>query len=478
MQNASRYHSVHYSLLLAGCLAVGITAGCKQPPPAAPAAKTAPLRVIVVDDAPLAKTLAREWLAHTESQLDIVEVTTDKAAAAQQLPADVVIYPPGLIGSLAKADLLLPLDESLLNDPEYARDDISPLLRSQLTTWGRRTVAVPLGSPQMVLFYRADLLAQQKLQPPQTWEEYQKVVEAFRTKPADVAIDDKAWQATAEPLAAGSGGELLLARAASTAVHRDQLSPLMNLDSLEPLIAGPPFVRALEQLVAASPADAHLDKLLSPAACYAKFLAGECALAITWPMMLEQAPATMLKPEQIGLALLPGSQEMFNPTSQSWEPLAADDSAHAPFLSGNGRMASVSRASAQPRAATQFLLWLSGPKLSGRIASHSATTVPFRTSHLRNADAWQPPQPVAHLTQYGELLATAQDNPRRLVAPRIPGSGQYLAALDQAVIAAVSQEKSAADALASAADEWNKITAERGRTSQQRALRRSLGLSD
>jgi len=55
---------------------------------------------------------------------------------------------------------------------------------------------------------------------------------------------------------------------------------------------------------------------------------------------------------------------------------------------------------------------------------------------------------------------------------------QYLAALDQAVASAVSQEKSAADALTSAAEEWNKITETLGRSKQQRALRRSLGLID
>ena len=476
MQTASRYHC--FQLISLGFLALLFIAGCKQPAPAPPAATEEPLRVIVVDDAPLAKTLAREWLAHTESQLDVVEVTADKAAHAQQLPADVVIYPPVLIGSLADADLLLPLDEDSLGGPEYARDDIYPHIRSQLLTWGKRTVAVPLGSPQFVLLFRADLLAKQKLRPPETWAEYQKVADAFRMKPVEVTADDQAWQATAEPLAAGSGGELLLARAAASAVHRDQLSPLMSLDSLEPLIAGPPFVRALEALVASQPADRKEQKLLTPADCYAKFQAGECVLAITWPTMFAQPPATMLRPEQIGLSLLPGSSEVFNPAAKQWEAIAAADSAHVPFLNSAGRVASVSRASAQPRVATQFLLWLSGPKLSGRIASHSATTVPFRTSHFQNANTWQPPTPVALLAQYGELITTTQENPRRLVSPRIPGSMQYLAALDQAVASAVSQEKSAADALTSAAEEWNKITETLGRSKQQRALRRSLGLID
>ncbi|QDU31508.1 Bacterial extracellular solute-binding protein [Anatilimnocola aggregata] len=468
----------HYRLAACGLLSLLAIWGCRKPDPVQPPNSTAqvPLRVIVVDDAPLAATMQREWLAHTENQLEVASVTAEQAATAQQLPADVVIYPPGLVGQFAASDLILPLDEQQLSTPEFARDDIDPLLRSQLTTWGRRTVAVPLGSPQLVLFYRADLLAQHKLEPPQTWEEYQALVDKFQAKPAEVTTADDNWQATAEPLAAGWAAELLLARAASAAVHRDQLSPLFTLENCDPLITGPPWVRACEQLVAAHSKAG--DTLLTPADCYAKFQAGECALAITWPMLLTEAPPSMLKPEQIGLALLPGSREMFNPESQAWESLRDGESLHVPVLGSSGKLASVTRASPQPRAATQFLLWLSGPRMSGRIAAHSAETTPFRTSHFRDAGPWQPPQPVALLPQYGELLLAEQSQPRRLISPRIPGRKEYLAALDRAVLAAVMKETSPTDALTTAGDEWQKITATRGADSQQRALRRSLGLID
>jgi hypothetical protein len=53
---------------------------------------------------------------------------------------------------------------------------------------------------------------------------------------------------------------------------------------------------------------------------------------------------------------------------------------------------------------------------------------------------------------------------------------EYLAALDAAVVQAVAGEKSAADALAGAADEWKKITAKIGLVNQRRALHYDLGL--
>ena len=80
--------------------------------------------------------------------------------------------------------------------------------------------------------------------------EYAASLDMFAEKPNAVGDDVKAWQPTAEPLATGWAARLLLARAAASALHRDQLSPLWNLDNFAPLITGPPWVRALEELAA------------------------------------------------------------------------------------------------------------------------------------------------------------------------------------------------------------------------------------
>lgn len=481
MNDLRRYFALPAAGLMLGCV-LAISAGCPQPPPPASPANAAaktPLRVMVVDDPPLATALAREWLAHTETKVELVEVTAEKAAAASQLPVDVVIYPPALLGQFATADLLLPLAENALSDPAYARDEILPVLKSVETTWGRRTVAVPLGSPQLVLLYRADLLARQNLQPPKTWQEYAAAVKEFANQPESLQPEVEHWQPTAEPLAAGWAARLLLARAAASALHRDQMSPLWKLEKLEPLIAGPPWVRALEQIVADNRVEGEEQRLLSPTECFAKFQAGECAFAIGWPGSAEKSSAAKLKAAQIGVTQLPGSAEVFQPTTELWEPIAADESTHVPLLSSSGRVASVTRASAQPQVATQFVLWLSGPTVSGRVAAVSSATTVFRTSHFRSGGTWQAPATAqAPLSAYGELLFAQPEAGRRFVLPRIPGEQEYLAALDAAVLSAVQGAQPAATALQQAADEWQAITQRRGVSAQQRALRRSLGLSD
>ena len=62
----------------------------------------------------------------------------------------------------------------------------------------------------------------------------------------------RAWCGTIEPLAPGWAGLVLLARAAPYAKHRDNYSALFDIETMEPLVAGPPFVQALEELVAAA----------------------------------------------------------------------------------------------------------------------------------------------------------------------------------------------------------------------------------
>ena len=99
-------------------------------------------------------------------------------------------------------------------------------------------MAVPFGSPVFCCYYRADLLEKLGRKPPQTWTEYEELAKLLRRtqKPAGGA----AWCGTIEPLVPGWAGLVLLARAAAYAKHRDNYSALFNIETMEPLVAGPP----------------------------------------------------------------------------------------------------------------------------------------------------------------------------------------------------------------------------------------------
>ncbi len=115
------------------------------------------------------------------------------------------------------------------------------------TAWGEQTYAVPLGSPVFVCFYRPDVFEKLGRKPPQTWIDYQRLVNFFVEGDKSNA-SSKAPQSlpveygTLEPLAPGWAGNVLLARAAAYAKHRDYYSTLFDKESLEPRITAEPFV--------------------------------------------------------------------------------------------------------------------------------------------------------------------------------------------------------------------------------------------
>ena len=165
---------------------------------------------------------------------------------------------------------------------------------------------------------------------------------------------------TVEPLARGWAGLVLLARAAAYAKERDNYTTLFDEKTLEPAIAGPPFVRALEELVAAAklgPAE-QLD--FDPAAVRAEFWKGNTAMAISWPTgarTLTPGPS----PEKVegrippaGFAELPGATEVYRTSSKSWEPRSDDAGQCVPLLGVAGRMGVVPAKANMPTPRSSF----------------------------------------------------------------------------------------------------------------------------
>ncbi len=181
----------------------------------------------------------------------------------------------------------MPLEREALADVQFARRDLFPLQQSGEVRWGREIYGVPFGSPQLTVFYRKDLFEPLGLSPPATWTEYQQLAAQLadrETVSSHISLpEDGAWHAVVEPLAAAWSGKLLLTRAAAYARHRSQFSTLFDARTMEPLIAGPPFVKALSELVAAAKLGPSNATSMGPAEARREFTAGRCAMALSWP---------------------------------------------------------------------------------------------------------------------------------------------------------------------------------------------------
>jgi multiple sugar transport system substrate-binding protein len=475
-----------FGALLSGCAGESKTASDS----AATTPREVELRLLVVDDPALAAAIDRvkgEWKARSGATVSIAQAAAvDLASADSPSPsADAVIYPSWLLGTLAQRGWLAPLPGGYAQNRELAWSDTFELSQVAETRWGQAVMAVPLGSPVFTCYYRLDLFERFRRQPPRTWEEYHELAKFFgRRENLEGAAPpaDAAWHGCAEPLAKGWAGRMLLARAAAYVRHRDHYSTLFKIDTMEPLVAGAGFVRALEELVADAKLGPADPLALDPDAAREEFMKGRCALAVSWPA--HAASSTVGEPAEeqppLGFVELPGSTAVYNFALASWENRRADENIRVPLLCVSGRLGSVSAEAAQRDGAFRLLAWLSGNDWGSKIgatSSASPATTLYRRSQLRAPMPWVDAGTDAQAArQYATSIRDALSRQAYLFALRMPGNENYLAALDAAVAEAVRGEATAAGALAKAAAEWTKITDALGRDAQRKAYRQSLGL--
>jgi len=474
--------------LLAGACCLLLLTGCPGPDSdsddsSGRLAMVGTLRLAVVDDPALARAIERqraEWQGQTGADFEVEELTLEQLADAGRIPADAIICPSHQLGALAAKDWLVPVPESLRKADRGQWPEIFSLLRTREAVWGSQVLGVPFGSPVFVCYYRADLLEKLDRRPPETWKEYQKLAEllANRQKLGEAAPpDESAWHGAIEPLGPGWAGQVLLARAAAYATHPENYSTLFQVDTMTPLVDGPAFVRALEELVAVA-ADGPAEQLsYDPAAVRKAFWEGRCGLALAWPSAAGSDSMTASEGLRVGFAEMPGSAAVYDFVDQAWERRGKDRDPHVPLLGIAGRLGTVTRRSKWPEATCQLLLWLTDDERCVDVCTASPATTLFRPSHLETAAAWaEPPVRPAEAGEYAALTQTTLTRQQRLFAVRIPGRSEYLDALDKAVHRAVRGEQKPKDALAAAAAQWEEITDRLGRQHQSEAYYRSLGL--
>jgi multiple sugar transport system substrate-binding protein len=253
------------------------------------------------------------------------------------------------------------------------------------------------------------------------------------------------------------------------------------------------MVRALQELAAAAKLGPAEQLQYDPAAVRAEFWGGHCGMAISWPSAAgdrgqghpakangagQSQPDGEKRPEiQVGFIELPGAPQVFDVGNHTWGNRSEDNDPHVPLLFVAGRMGVVASTSAQPDAALQLLLWLSGDEISPQVCPASAATTLFRQSHLKFPQDWvESSVPAAAAAQFGTVTQKTFLHSQWLGALPIPGRVEYLAALDEAVGRAVRGEQPALEALLDASNQWRKITEQCGKEKQRSAYLHSLGL--
>ncbi len=484
----ARLADVFFACVLGGFVFLSLLAGCGPDSsslnkPGNKKRLIPQLTVLIVDDPTLGDAIKSEWRSRTEDEVIIREITWQEAAAAKRLPGDLIVYPAGQLGELAEAGLLAPISSRTLENDAFAMRDIYKLLRLHEMKWGDKVVGLPLGSPQLMLVYRLDIFARLQIKPPRTWAEYDALAArlAKREELGELAPPaDATWRGTVEPLAPSYAGQMLLARSATYAAHKEQISPLLDISSLKALIDQPPYVRALKEMAATCGETKAKLPQFTPAQAYQELAQGRCAMAIAWP---SSATATADKAvagraANLGFAELPGASETYDFGKKQWAARSAGESPHVPLLAVSGRMVSVTATSGEQEASENMATWLAGSEVAVQISPSSPDTTLFRVSQEPDAASWLGSIGDQGRGEYVAALRQTQERPQHSQGIRLPGRREYLSALDQAAVDALRGKKSPEEALAAAAAAWDKITARRGLDGQRIALERSLGLNN
>lgn len=495
----------------------GLIPGCGGDEPAAVEAPT-PFRglnltVAAVGDREILEAVrvqSGEWAREQGVELAIQAEPLKPEAAGKA--ADVLIFRGDALGELIDAGALAEIPETVVRpvntlplgqrprtageepesdgpairpDPLDFADVVQPY-REQVGKYGESRIGLPLGGTGLVLAYRRDAFenaanrqaaasAGVELVAPQTWEQLDALARFFH---------DRDWDGDGQPeagLAVAMGADpegvadtVLLARAAALGLSPDRYEFLFDAETMAPRVASPPFVEALQGLVALKDLGPEGMANFDAEAARTAFREGRAALLID---RAERASrwTDPKAPAPVAVSALPGSTRVYDPGRQQWRtPATTNQPGYLPV--GGGWLAGVSARTEGParEAAVSFVRTLATPEISGAIVADPA----FPMLSVRGANLGLGlPDPGAALgvesKAWGDAVSRTLAAPRVVVGLRIPGTPGYLADLNAARVAAVGGTP-AADALNTAAQAWEQRTESLGRTRQLWHYRRSL----
>lgn len=397
---------------------------------------------------------------------------------------DVLFYGSLWIGDFNR--FLEPVPGAYQNSSGMA--DVTDSFRG-VATWNGKLIQYPMDGDRHYLKYRTDAFGDETLRAkfeaetgreltvPATWEEYNEVARFFSG--FDWDGDGEVNYGSAE---VAKRDDLMfsafISRAAPYAKHPDVKGGFFfDLETMEPLINTPGFVRGLELFVEAQksfpPGGTNFglgDEIFS-------FGGGQTLMSYSWDDAFIQAQQEDSRiRNKVGAAPLPGAREVWNRDTGQWDSF--EEPNRAPYMTW-GWSSAVSALSKEKDMAFDYLCFFSNEANTfhdlqiGRFGVN-----PYRESHFDSA-FWQDlgwDREVAD--SYVETLSGMEKSGNRVYDLRVPGVGQFMSSMANGVAAAMAGQKSAQEALDGVAVEWTGIVERIGKDRLREAYANVVRLED
>ncbi|MEA1914923.1 MAG: extracellular solute-binding protein [Campylobacterota bacterium] len=273
-------------------------------------------------------------------------------------------------------------DEHIAQIPDWVKDkiewnDVLPIYKNSILSWDNKTYGFPYDGDCVNLYYRKDIFQDEKnkarflkefgyeLKVPTTWNMYEDVAKFFNDWDWD--NDGKTEHGAVEHRLKGYSSTLqFFSRAAAYAKHPDDPSFYFDTNSMKPRINNPGFVKALEdyiEVIKYGPSGMVNFQVID---IRKSFITGEVAMAIDWgdtATMAANSDMSGVK-ENIGYALLPGYNKVYNSLKGKWDEQYNNPSS----ISGNWTIL-VNKHSKNKKLAFEFAVHMTSKEMTGKLST-------------------------------------------------------------------------------------------------------------
>ncbi len=381
---------------------------------------------------------------------------------SQNSTHDIKLFMPANLADYHR--FLLPIEDVASElGLSFGSDDIEPIYREIYTTWNGVRYSVPWDGDQHNLFYNVAAFENENnkqefeaqygyaLAPPKTWDQYRDVAEF---------MSGRDWDGDGEP----EHGVAEAWQRGGYAVWwwTNKFASMGGIwfdGEMKPLINSPAGVKAMQNTLDIAEFTPPGTSNFGYPELEAALLNGQVPMVIQWSSTGKSAQNEEVSEivGNVGVAMVPGV-ELSDGTITSRPALPT------------GWAAGVPESSDRAAAAVSLIAFISQPERALEIALDPGTAVdPWRASSFAQTERWREAFPAD--ADFGEAFIDVQ---RRSVETgmadlQIPGSNQYLNALDEQISAAIAGEKTAQEAMDAAAARWEEITDRLGREEQKAA---------
>jgi multiple sugar transport system substrate-binding protein len=360
--------------------------------------------------------------------------------------------------------------------------DYVRLLQAPVGTWNDVIFRVSIDGDCHSFNYRNDVFSNAALaedwitsggegdwRVPNSWRQVQAQTQFLSGKRID-GNDIYGYLDAVKP-AGGFGWYFFASRASAYAKHPSSPAWLFDPETMTPYVNNAAFVRALQDIVDAIGAEPTDQIDADYLTILGQFLGGVGAMSAWWGD-LGKTPRTHDTPvprEAMSFSILPGSPEVYNNERGEWDRIGENQLNFAPneaFIGWGLYVMEKAKERGVAEAAWDLAAHLGGKNLSVWTAVYPSGFQPYRDSHF-DAAYWVD---AGYPSEFAEAYLTSQsksyNHPNGAIEPRIPAIFDYYIAAEDEVALAVAGDKTAQEALDSAAARWDEITDRNGRETQ------------